>query len=249
MNPERPLVSVVVPVYNGERFLADAIATIGQQGYEPLEIVVVDDGSTDGTSTLLSRLAPPVSVIRQSNAGPASARNRGLERARGELLAFLDVDDLWPPGKLERQVGCLVDEPELDVVLGRIRYVALDGAVLPSVSYEDPEAKTVSSVHLGSGVFRRRAFEFIGGFDETIRFGEDHDWFLRAREAGLAVKVLSEVTLIYRLHAGNMTLVRSPQEVALTHVLRKSLERRRALGGKRSGNLAPWRKFGSESDE
>jgi glycosyltransferase involved in cell wall biosynthesis len=235
-------VSVVVPVFNGEPYLRDARASIERQRYPDIEVVVVDDGSTDGTAAIIDEPGFAARAIHQPNAGPAAARNRGIEASTGELVAFLDADDLWPDDKLATQVACLVREPDLDVVLGRIKYVALDGAVVPALAFEDPVEKTLSSVHLGSAVFRRRAFERVGGFDEELRFSEDHDWFLCAREVALNMRILPEVTLVYRLHDQNMTRLRTTHDFGMTQVLKKSLDRRRAMGD--SVELGRWLDLG-----
>ena len=236
-----PRLTVILPVYNGERFLPEAIASVAAQGYPDVELIVVDDGSTDGSAAIIDGLGDDVRVIHQANAGPASARNRALEIATGELITFIDVDDLWPEGKLDLQVRFLHDHPELDVVLGRIQYMTMAGARMPHIRFEDDELKTISNVHLGSGVFRRRAFDVVGGFDEDFRFGEDIDWFLRAREIGLEFRVLSDITLLYRLHQSNMTLERTPQEVVNTRVLKKSLDRRRAM--QRQVDIGRWHDY------
>jgi glycosyltransferase involved in cell wall biosynthesis len=242
MSASRPSVSVVVPVFDAGERLLDAVESIERQGYEPLEIVVVDDGSTDDTSARIASLGARVRSLRQANAGPSAARNRGLAAARGELFAFLDADDLWPAGKLDRQVGALVGDPDLDVVLGRVRYLPEAGSVQPELRWEDPDERTVVNVQVGTGVYRRRAFERVGPFDETLRFNEDTDWFLRAREAGVRIRILEDVTLEYRLHDANMTRARTVQQMSLTRVLKMSLERRRAAG-LGEGDLPAWRGF------
>ena len=230
MNPPRPSISVIIPAHDAERFLGDALDSVAEQRYQPVEVIVVDDGSTDATASVAHDHALAPHIVSQSQSGPGAARNRGIERASGNLIAFLDADDLWPAQKLARQVAVLVDEPGLDIVLGRIQYEALEGAVIPDLRYDDPDAKTLSNVHLGSGLYRRHAFERVGNFDESLRFSEDHDWFLRARELGIAITVLPDVTLIYRIHSTNMTLGRTINDIALTQVLKRSLDRRRAAG-------------------
>jgi glycosyltransferase involved in cell wall biosynthesis len=162
-----------------------------------------------------------------------------MEIAGGEILAFLDADDLWPEGKLAAQLDRFERDPELDVVLGRIRHVALDGVDLPDIEFEDLDAKTTSNVNLGSGLFRRRAFERIGIFDEHLHFSEDVDWFLRAREARLRIVIIPEVTLVYRLHGANMTYELTVRDSRMLSVLKRSLERRRAAGI--DGDLSGWR--------
>ncbi|MFN8024904.1 MAG: glycosyltransferase family A protein [Acidimicrobiia bacterium] len=237
-----PRVSVVVPVYEMGRYLPDAVASIEAQGRDDVEIIVVDDGSTDDTPAVIAGLGDRVTAIRQDNAGPSAARNRALEIARGEFIAFCDADDLWPEGKLALQLGRLDAEPDLDIVLGRIRYVAVDGGEVPVMEYEDPDAKTATHVHLGSGVYRRRAFDRVGGFDESLRMSEDTDWFMRARELGVRTAILTEVTLVYRRHGNNMTHELKLDDSQMMTVLKRSLDRRRALSGQRTApELDAWR--------
>jgi glycosyltransferase involved in cell wall biosynthesis len=233
-------ISVVVPVYEMGHYLPEAVASIEAQGHGDVEIIVVDDGSTDDTPDVIASLGDRVLAVRQDNQGPSAARNAGLARATGELIAFCDADDLWPEGKLATQLARLDAEPDLDIVLGRIQYVAIDGGELPDIEYEDLDLKTLSHVHLGSGVYRRRAFERIGGFDEELRYSEDVDWFLRARELEVNTAILPDVTLVYRLHDTNMTYdVDGAMPGYMLTVLKRSLDRRRAAGI--TGDLAPWR--------
>ena len=110
---DRPLVTCVVPAFNAEMYLEEALSSIEAQTHRPLEIVLVDDGSMDGTADLAERHASLVRVVRQTTAGPAAARNRGIRESRGEFVAFLDPDDLWEPGKLARQLQRFVERPEL----------------------------------------------------------------------------------------------------------------------------------------
>ncbi len=235
-----PRASVIVPVYNGAAFIGDAIESILAQGYAPLEVLVVDDGSTDATADVVRSFRNRVRYFRQDNAGPAAARNRGLALASGELIAFLDADDLWPDRKLEAQARYLREHPETDVVLGRIEYLRLPGASETPIRFEDG-GNTVTSVHLGSGLFRRSVFERVGHFDPELHYSEDHDWMLRAREAGVRLAVMDDITLVYRIHAGNMTRDKGLADVSMARVLKKSIDRRRAIaGGARARPLPKW---------
>jgi glycosyltransferase involved in cell wall biosynthesis len=224
-----PLLSVIVPTYNAARFLPDAIASIRCQQYAPLEILVVDDGSTDETARVVRSLGEDIRYARQANAGPAAARNRGLELAAGEWIAFLDADDQWPADKLANQIPRLAGDPNLDIVLGRIQQVDA-GAHKLLFPFEGPD-QTLVHVHLGSGVFRRRVFDRVGRFDESMRTGEDVDWFLRAKEQGVPLVILPQITLHYRLHQTNSVWQTSQIDGDLLRALKKSLDRRRGAGG------------------
>lgn len=222
-----PLVSVIIPAYNAEDFLLEAIESIQKQKYSPLEIIIVDDGSTDGTGKLAAGFGEDVRYVYQYNRGTAAARNKGLAMARGAVIAFLDSDDLWPPYKLHTQVPRLVNKPTLDVVMGRVQYIGLFTARESTIPFEGP-GKTLVNVNLGCAVFRRKVFDTVGFFDKTLRYSEDHDWFLRARELGISITIIEQVTLYYRLHEGNMTRNKSAGSFQLVEVLKKSLDRRRS---------------------
>jgi glycosyltransferase involved in cell wall biosynthesis len=218
-----PLVSVVIPVFNGERFLRDAVQSVLDQKYSPLEIIIVDDGSTDGTEAVARSFPETVRYLRQANQGPAAARNRGVEQAQGSLIAFTDADDLWPAGKLELQLPYLISDRTIDIVLGRIQQVGLS-------EFAEP----VFSVNLGSAVVRKSVFERVGLFDESMRYSEDVDWFMRAREGGAAIKTIDAVTLFYRQHEENMTRGKSTSELNVLKALKRSLDRRRERAGSAS---------------
>lgn len=228
-----PLVSVVIPVFNGEAFLREAVQSVLDQKYSPVEIIIVDDGSTDGTGTVARSLPETVRYLHQINKGPAAARNRGIEDAQGSLIAFADADDLWPARKLESQLPYLVNDPAVDIVMGRIQQVRLSKTVDGQTQAED-FAEPAFSVNLGSAVIRKSVFERVGLFDETMRYSEDVDWFMRAREAGAAIVTIDAVTLLYRQHEENMTRGKSTSELNVLKALKRSLDRRREGTGSAS---------------
>jgi glycosyltransferase involved in cell wall biosynthesis len=224
------LVSVVIPVFNGERFLREAVQSVLAQHYSPIEIIVVDDGSTDGTANVARSLPETVRYLHQTNQGPAAARNRGIDQAQGSLVAFADADDLWPEGKLELQLSYLIKNPQIDIVLGRIQQVLLSDTVDGQTQSQE-FGETGLSVNLGSAVIRKSVFERVGLFDETMRYSEDVDWFMRARESGAAIVTIDAVTLFYRQHEENMTRGKSASELNVLKALKKSLDRRREQTG------------------
>jgi glycosyltransferase involved in cell wall biosynthesis len=239
MRESHPLVSVIIPAYNAARFLPDAVASLRRQQYAPMEILIVDDGSEDECERVAAELGEPVRYFRQQRSGPAAARNRGLKEARGEFIGFLDADDEWPEHKLSIQLARLLAEPELDAALGRVLYTALEGGQIPNIRFEGPEP-VQSNVHLGSGIYRRRAFDKVGVFDAGLHYSEDVDWFMRARELKLDLIILRPVTLIYRIHGGNMTADRERADSFLPLVLKRSIERRRKMGAAGAAPLARW---------
>ena len=222
-----PLVSVVIPVFNGERFLRDAVESVLAQQHAPVEIIIVDDGSTDGTADVARSLPERVRYLHQANQGPAAARNRGIELAQGSLIAFADADDLWPIDKFELQLPCLIRDPKIDIVLGRIQQVLLSESIDGPNQAQEP----AFSVNLGSAVIRKSVFERVGLFDETMRYSEDVDWFMRAREGGASIVTIDAVTLFYRQHEQNMTRGKSTSELNVLKALKKSLDRRRERTG------------------
>jgi glycosyltransferase involved in cell wall biosynthesis len=232
-------VSVIIPVYNGERFLAEAIESVRAQRYEPLEIIVVDDGSTDGTAEVVGRVREQVRFISQANRGPAAARNRGIEISSGDAIAFLDVDDLWAERTLRRHAGYLSANPSVDIVQGLIQQVRLD----PSrENVADPTAPDCSEpyafISLASAMYRRSVFETVGLLNESLRHNEDTDWFIRAWEKNVSKVVLDHVALLYRKHEGNRDHRKDLVHFGMLHVLKRHLDRWRVHGGLSQARLA-----------
>jgi hypothetical protein len=228
-SPKRPLVSVIIPVFNGARFLPEAVAAVLAQDYPSLEIIVVDDGSTDDLQAVVERLPVNVRCFRQDNAGPAAARNRGIRDASGDYIAFIDVDDLWPERKLGTAIELLEQAPMLDVITGYAQLQQHDAATQRYAYIGNPRESFPH--YIGAAVYRRRAFERVGLYDPNLKFGEDTDWFNRAREAALNIERLEQVTLIVRRHAANMTRGKSMVELNALRVLKMAIDRKRALAG------------------
>lgn len=197
-----PLVSVVVPIYNGARFLRQALDSIAAQDYRPLETVVIDDGSTDA-SAAIARSDPGVRYLSQANQGVALARNAGIGASTGPFLAFLDQDDVWSPSKLSLQVGHLLAHPELGFVLAHERLFLEPGCPPPRWLKRELLARDHAGYVVGTLTARRAVFDVVGLFAATYRIASDIDWLLRARDAGVAMTVLPETLLHRRIHEGN----------------------------------------------
>jgi len=224
------VITVVIPAFNAVRYLAEAIDSIRAQGAFALEILVVDDGSTDGTAELASGLGADVRVIRQPNGGAAAARNTGIAAASGDLVGFLDADDLWPPGRLALLVGYLRERPGLSMVVGRIQIVRATGPD-GHESALAPAGPPWHAPSFGAGLFRPEVFTQVGALDATLPAGEDLDWFIRAREQDVPTAVVEETTLWYRLHGENLTSGADPIRRRMLLALKRSLDRRRQGDG------------------
>lgn len=221
-----PLVSVIIPVYNGERYLADTLRSVLAQDYRPMEVLVIDDGSTDRSGEIARGFAE-VRCLQQHNQGAAIARNVGIEHARGDLLAFLDADDSWMPNKLSLQVRYLLDHPETTFVLARQRIVLDEGVEKPSWLKE--ELLTNDSIgYLPSTLLTRKSiFAQIGMFDPRAVPSEDAEWFFRAKDAGVPMGVVQEVLLEKRVHDSNLSHRTEASQARLLQMIRESVVRQR----------------------
>jgi glycosyltransferase involved in cell wall biosynthesis len=221
------LVSVIVPVFNGARWLRESIESIVRQTYRPIEVIAVDDGSTDDSVEIL-RDFPDVRTISQPNAGCATARNRGLSVARGEFLAFNDQDDRWVADKLERQVALLQERPDAGYALGLQRLFLEPGCELPASYaarrqlFDEPHTGFIP----GTLLARRATLERIGVFDPRYEYGSDSDWFIRARGAGIEMAVVDAVVIDKRIHDSNLSSVPASTNDLLAMLARSSRLRR-----------------------
>lgn len=206
----RPLVSVVIPVFNGARFLTETVNSVLRQSYSRLEIVIVDDGSDDGTADLADSLEcqdSRISVFKKPNGGLSSARNAGIDRAAGKYIAFLDADDLWHEEKLKRHVAHLEAEPDLGVSYSGVQFIGVDGSKLRH--RRRPRCRNPSEYYLycrnpitngSNGVFRREVFEDCR-FDESLPRNQDVDCWLRIAFSGKRWKFegIPELLTFYRV--------------------------------------------------
>ena len=222
-----PAISVVIPVLDGERFLAEAIESALGQSLAPAEIVVVDDGSTDDTPEVVARFGTAVRYLHQPRGGAAAARNRGVAAAQGEVFAFLDADDRWTPDALGTGVAALATDEATALTVGQVVEVsqaAWEGRV--ALGAPSPGSGVRGYVP-GACLVPRPTWERVGALDAGLRAGEFIDWYLRARALGVPTRLLSAVVLWRRLHDANHGIRARPAYVDLTRVVKRELDRRK----------------------
>jgi glycosyltransferase involved in cell wall biosynthesis len=224
-------ITCILPVYNGENYLAQALQTVLDQRHSDLEILVVNDGSTDGTSEVLAGFEGHIRVLEQEHSGVAGARNLALREAKGAYLAFQDADDLWMPGKLRLQEERFRARPELEMSLGLIQNFWMEELAEEAAAYENQRfSQPIPGYSLVCMLARRSLFERVGGFDPSLRVGSDNDWFLRARDAEAVEEVIPELLVRRRLHAHNLTRADLAGRDTLLRNVKASLDRRRQSG-------------------
>jgi glycosyltransferase involved in cell wall biosynthesis len=222
-------VSVVIPVLDHAALLGEAIDSVLGQSEPPAEVIVVDDGSTDGSGDVAARYGTPVRVIRQERRGVAVARNAGCEVASGRLLAFLDADDRWMTDKLEIQLTAMTDD--VDIVSGLTAQVPQRNWA--QVVREGPPADTWRTGAVpGTVLMRRVLFDRVGQFDPALRAGESLDWHARAVEAGARIVVVPQVVLLRRVHQNSHGTRQREVYVDYLTVARMALARRRTRASK-----------------
>ena len=221
-----PLVSVIIPVYNGDHHLAEALESVLAQTYRPIEIIVVDDGSTDNSANI-ARSYKEVRYIYQPNQGVAVARNTGISQACGEFIAFLDQDDLWTPNKLSIQIDYLVKYENIGYTLAKMRVFLAPGISKPSWLKENYLLEDIPGYIVGTLVVRRSILEKVGEFNPIYKYGNDSDWFFRATDAGISKAILPETLLHKRIHNANESHKVQAMTLDMMKFLRSSIERKR----------------------
>jgi glycosyltransferase involved in cell wall biosynthesis len=220
-------VDVIIPVYQGEKYIVQTIESVLAQTQPASAILVIDDGSTDGTRQLVQQFAAQVRYVYQDNQGASAAKNRGVELAQAPYIAFLDADDLWSANKLERQMIALHNDPTLDLVFGHVQQFhspELSDAMKAQI--ECPSAP-MPGYSAGTQLTRRDTFERVGKFNQQWRSGEFMDWYLRAIELGLTSHMLPDVVLHRRLHETNHGITARDTRGDYHRILKASLDRRR----------------------
>ena len=228
------LVSVIIPVYNYDRYLAEAIESVLNQTYQQLEVIVVDDGSTDQSGEVARSFAGRgVRYCHQLHAGIGPARNKGVELAQGDYIAFLDADDRWPEDKIERQLRAFDIDPTLEMVFGQALQLQNGPQWESGVKDKNVSvAAMMPGMVPGTMLIKSDAFFRVGKFQGDWKVGEFIDWYARAVELQIRSLVLPDLLLWRRIHDSNQG-VRERQSVSdYARVLKAKLDRRRAEGRK-----------------
>jgi glycosyltransferase involved in cell wall biosynthesis len=228
MNEKNNLISVIVPVYNGERFLAEALDSIVAQTFKPYEIVLIDDGSTDNSKAIALRY-PEVKYTYQPNQGLAAALNLGISLAKGSYIAFLDADDFWVGEKLSAQMAYMLKDPELDIVFGHFQrlFSSEPDSDETTGNRENPKNESLPGFFKGTALIRKRAFLEVGMFDTSLKLGDFIDWFSRAKTVGLKMEMLPQIMLIRRVHENSKSYRQKDNRSDYIHIMKAALDRRR----------------------
>jgi glycosyltransferase involved in cell wall biosynthesis len=230
------LVSCIVPVFNGEKYLGEALESILAQTYRPLEIMVVDDSSTDETAALVADYGDKLRYLFQPNAGTAAACNLGLEAAQGDFMAFLAADDLWHREKLARQMDRFEARPELGACVSHVQNFWIPELKEEAEQFRNHRISLPLPGYVPQALLARRAvFETLGKFNGALRHADATDWFLRAADHGTIIELLPEVLVYRRLHQSNLSrqMVSTSREEYL-QLVKATLHRRRRETGRNS---------------
>lgn len=225
----KPLVSVIIPVYNAAKYVEEAIESILNQTYSPIEIIAVNDGSTDNSAEVLAAYSNRIQIISSTNKGIGAARNLGISKSQGRFLAFLDADDYWELNKLEIQMQEFASNPSLDIV-----YCSFKEFLSPDMTSEMMEKRilkpaAMSGAVAGTSLVKKTAFDKVGLFSEHWKTGEYIDWYARAKEQNLILSHIDNCLYHRRSHSDNHTLRESDSKRDYLLVLKASLDRRRGM--------------------
>lgn len=225
-----PLVSIIIPTLNRGKYLRQCIESVLSQDYPNLEVIVVDNGSTDDTSKILDFFGDRIRRLKEERRRAGAARNKGLRAARGELVALLDSDDYYLPGKVSRSVRKLLEDESISMVYTDYLIVDFEARFMETIRMEDPRpeesARTFLTVFIppSTVTMRKECLEESGYFDETLKGSENRDMWLRMLKAGCRFSRIPEPLAAYRRHpenfSGDLTLMRACKDAVITKYLK-----------------------------
>jgi len=223
-----------MPAYNAEKYVCEAMDSVFQQAYQPLEFIIINDGSTDDTEATIEQyinqhpLSDHIQFHKQINNGVAATLNRGVSLARGQYIAFIDADDIWEPNKLSKQMAVIKKQPDLDMVFGHAQqFYSPELTKAERGKMRCPTSKEPATLQTAM-LIKASSLQKLDGFNERWRKGHFLDWFSRAREKGLKYVTLPDVVYRRRLHTSNMGIYMRDNYVDYVRILKASLDRRRS---------------------
>jgi len=224
------LVSVIMTAYNSEKYIKEAIESVFAQSYTNIEIICVDDGSTDATGEILKSYRERITFLsHDTNKGIATGRNTALAHVHGEFIAFIDADDIWRKDKLEIQMRAFREKPTLDIVFGK-----MNSFVSPELSEEEKKfrhcpSEPIDAILPSSACIRKEVFDNVGIFDPKWRVGEFIDWMAKAKDDRVSFEVLPQVLFDRRIHQTNTGITQRPSRVDYVRIARAALLRKRSM--------------------
>ena len=220
-------ISVIIPIHNDSLYIQAAITSVLSQGVENLEILIIDDGSTDDFEEKIKCFNDPcIRLIKQNNSGAAVARNNGVKNARGEFLAFLDADDIWAPNKLKLQLEVLINHEDVNMVFGQVKEF-YDSSIL-GLDDLQKNVKTFVGYSPIALLVSKSDFLRVGDFQSKWKVAEFIDWYDRAKYVGLTEIILPDVLAFRRIHSGNIDRLKRPDAKQYVAVLKEALDRKRS---------------------
>jgi glycosyltransferase involved in cell wall biosynthesis len=220
-------ISVLIPCHNAALYVEEALESVFSQDVDLHEVVVIDDGSTDGSADRV-RAFDRVRVHRQANAGISGARNAALALASGDMIAFLDADDVWPDGSLRARLEAFLTDDFIEYAYGWVeQFISPDLVATAAGPHAAARLEPRPARLAGAMLVRSRAFARVGGFSPTLRVGETLDWVARADELGVRSCCLPRIVLRRRLHATNTGLIQQESRADYLTLAREALVRRR----------------------
>lgn len=216
----KKLVSVIIPAFNAEKYISDTINSVLGQTYSYYEIIIINDGSTDGTEKIVKQFSNRIIYIKQRNKGISAARNAGIRKAKGEFIAFLDADDIWMPAKLEKQIDYLNSHPDVDVV-----FSLAQNTLNPKADTKPTKKFPVIPAYVPPNcLFRRKTIDTVGLFDEKINLGEFVDWYAKILSSGIKIGCVNSLLLLRRIHGENIGIRRKTDQIEYVRILKRKLD-------------------------
>jgi glycosyltransferase involved in cell wall biosynthesis len=225
---EQPLISVIIPVYNCDRYLSEAIESVLAQTYRPLEILIIDDGSTDKSAEIAKNFIPSVKYYYQPNSGSCSSPlNYGINLSEGNFLAFLDSDDLWLKDKLMLQFQCFVKNPHLDIIFGHVQqFISPELDTVIRQRFEIPK-EIRPGIHKGTMLIKKKSFLNVGYFNSDWQRVEFIDWYIQAKELNLEIMIIPDIILKRRIHQTNTGLMKKDHRNEYVQIIKQALDQKR----------------------